>query len=157
MRPRSGVCQLISITSAALDFIAAIAIRRSKILERGNAVDGHLYDVPFTNCRMLQRSRLIAKAWPRTSRWRWTRVYTLPDYVFFDHSIHIAKGVGCTGCHGPIGDMPLDLKAQTLYMSRCLSCHRDPAPHLRPKDEVFNPHWQRTQSTSSGQALMAQS
>lgn len=87
---------------------------------------------------------------------RWTRVYTLPDYVFFDHSIHIAKGVGCTECHGPIGDMPLTWKAQTLYMSWCLSCHRDPAPHLRPKDEVFNPHWQRTQSTPSGQALMAQ-
>jgi hypothetical protein len=87
---------------------------------------------------------------------RWTRVYTLPDYVFFDHSIHIAKGVGCTECHGPIGDMPLTSKATTLYMSWCLSCHRDPAPRLRPREEVFNPHWQRTASTPSGEALLAQ-
>ena len=87
---------------------------------------------------------------------RWTRVYTLPDYVFFDHSIHIAKGVGCTECHGAIGDMPLTSKATTLYMSWCLSCHRDPAPHLRPKEEVFNPHWHRTASTPSGATLLAQ-
>jgi hypothetical protein len=87
---------------------------------------------------------------------RWTSVYTLPDYVYFDHSIHIAKGVGCTECHGPIGDMPLTRKAETLYMSWCLSCHRDPAPHLRPKDQVFNPHWQRTADTPSGEKLMAE-
>ena len=87
---------------------------------------------------------------------RWTRVYTLPDYVFFDHSIHIAKGVGCTECHGPIGDMALTRKAGTLYMSWCLSCHRDPAPHLRPKEEVFNAHWRRTPATPSGSALMAE-
>jgi Cytochrome c7 and related cytochrome c len=86
---------------------------------------------------------------------RWTRVYTLPDYVYFDHSIHIAKGVGCTECHGPIGDMALTWKATTLYMSWCLACHRDPAPHLRPHDEVFNPHWRRTAETPSGKALMA--
>jgi hypothetical protein len=86
---------------------------------------------------------------------RWTRVYGLPDYVYFDHSIHIAKGVGCTECHGPIGDMPMTWKASTLYMSWCLSCHRDPAPHLRPKQEVFNPHWHPTLSTPSGKTLMA--
>jgi hypothetical protein len=86
---------------------------------------------------------------------RWTRVYTLPDYVFFDHSIHIAKGVGCTECHGPIGDMSMTWKATTLYMSWCLSCHRDPAPRLRPKEQVFNPDWHRTSSTPSGQALLA--
>jgi hypothetical protein len=86
---------------------------------------------------------------------RWSRVYTLPDYVYFDHSIHIAKGVGCTECHGPIGDMPMTYKATTLYMSWCLSCHRDPAPHLRPKDQVFNAHWQRGVDTPSGAQLMA--
>jgi Cytochrome c7 and related cytochrome c len=87
---------------------------------------------------------------------RWTAVYILPDYVYFDHSIHIAKGVGCTECHGPIGDMPLTRKASTLYMSWCLACHRDPAPHLRPLDQVFKPNWQRTPDTPSGEQLMAQ-
>jgi hypothetical protein len=86
---------------------------------------------------------------------RWTRVYTLPDYVYFDHSIHIAKGVGCTECHGPIGDMPMTWKATTLQMSWCLSCHRDPKSHLRPRDQVFDPHWERTANTPSGEKLMA--
>ena len=87
---------------------------------------------------------------------RWTRIYTLPDYVYFDHSIHIAKGVGCTECHGPIGDMPLTRKATSLQMGWCLACHRDPAPHLRPQDQVFNPHWHRTAATPSGKELMAE-
>lgn len=87
---------------------------------------------------------------------RWNRVYTLPDYVYFDHSIHVAKGVGCTECHGPIGDMPLTWKAVDLYMSWCLDCHRNPAPHLRPREAVFDPHWQRTASTPSGERLLAQ-
>ena len=85
---------------------------------------------------------------------RWTAVYVLPDYVFFDHSIHIAKGVGCTDCHGPIGDMALTWKATTLYMSWCLDCHRNPAPHLRPRDQVFNPHWVPGPNTPSGAELM---
>jgi hypothetical protein len=86
---------------------------------------------------------------------RWTRVYTLPDYVYFDHSIHIAKGVGCTECHSPIGGMALTWKATTLYMSWCLESHRNPAPHLRPRDQVFDPHWQRRPDTPSGEQLMA--
>jgi Cytochrome c7 and related cytochrome c len=85
----------------------------------------------------------------------WTRVYTLPDYVYFDHSIHVAKGVGCTECHGPIGDMPLTWRATDLTMGWCLGCHRDPAPHLRPHEAVFDPHWQRTADTPSGEQLMA--
>jgi Cytochrome c7 and related cytochrome c len=107
----------------------------------------------WTNAEMLAPVRQsLAEDKPM----RWTAVYTLPDYVYFDHSIHIAKGVGCTECHGPIGDMPLTRKASTLYMSWCLSCHRDPAPHLRPLDQVFNPHWHRTPDTPSGEELMAQ-
>ncbi|HEY3917258.1 MAG TPA: cytochrome c3 family protein [Stellaceae bacterium] len=86
----------------------------------------------------------------------WSRVYTLPDYVYFDHSIHIAKGVGCTECHGPIGDMPLTYKATSLDMGWCLDCHRNPAPHLRPPAAVFNPHWQRTADTPSLAQLMTQ-
>jgi Cytochrome c7 and related cytochrome c len=86
-------------------------------------------------------------------RWNW--INRLPDYVYFDHSIHIAKGVGCTECHGPIGDMAMTRRASTLYMSWCLSCHRDPAPHLRPLNQVFNPFWQRQPDTPSGTALMA--
>jgi hypothetical protein len=107
----------------------------------------------WTNAAMLAPDR---QSLAENTPIRWTRVYALPDYVYFDHSIHIAKGVGCTECHGPIGDMAMTWKAHSLYMSWCLSCHRDPAPHLRPKDQVFNPHWHRTDSTPSGETLLVQ-
>lgn len=87
---------------------------------------------------------------------RWVRVNRLPDYVFFNHSIHIAKGVGCTTCHGPIDKMPLTWKAKSLQMNWCLDCHRNPAPNLRPRAEIFDPEWQRTPQTPSGKTLMAQ-
>jgi len=85
----------------------------------------------------------------------WRAVYVVPDYVYFDHSIHIAKGVGCTECHGAIGEMALTYKASTLYMGWCLACHRDPAPHLRPAAAVFDPHWHRDARTPSPASLMA--
>jgi hypothetical protein len=69
----------------------------------------------------------------------WNRVYDLPDFVYFDHSIHIAKGIGCTSCHGNIGKMPLTWKASSLQMEWCLECHRDPGRFVRPRSEVFNP------------------
>ena len=67
----------------------------------------------------------------------------LPDFVYFDHSIHVAKGVGCTTCHGQIAEMPLTQRAGTLYMSWCLDCHRQPEKNLRPKSEVFNPFYEQ--------------
>jgi hypothetical protein len=63
----------------------------------------------------------------------WNRINDLPDYVYFNHSIHIAKGVGCSSCHGPVDSMPLSYKATTLTMEFCLDCHRAPGPRLRPK------------------------
>jgi hypothetical protein len=72
---------------------------------------------------------------------RWQRVNELPDYVYFDHSIHIAKGVGCVTCHGPVNAMPLMRQYQSLTMGWCLDCHRDPTPHLRPRNAVFDPEW----------------
>jgi Cytochrome c7 and related cytochrome c len=68
----------------------------------------------------------------------WTRVNALPDFVYFDHSIHIKKGVGCTTCHGPIGEMPITWRANTLYMRWCLGCHRQPELYVRPRSEIFN-------------------
>lgn len=71
----------------------------------------------------------------------WNKVNKLPDYVYFDHSIHVAKGVGCTTCHGDVANMPLMRQAAPLAMSWCLDCHRDPAPNLRPVSAVFDPDW----------------
>ena len=76
---------------------------------------------------------------------KWERVHDLPDFVYFDHSIHINKGVGCESCHGPVDKMPLMYQANSLQMEWCLDCHRAPDKFLRPKrvvgdqrDQVFN-------------------
>ena len=67
----------------------------------------------------------------------WTRVHDLPDFVYFNHSIHIKKGVGCTTCHGQVDRMPLMWQEQSLQMSWCLDCHRHPENYVRPRDAVF--------------------
>lgn len=88
---------------------------------------------------------------------QWTRINDLPDYVYFDHSIHIAKGVGCTTCHGPIGEMPITWKGESLKMSWCLNCHRHPEKYLRPEDQVFNADYQTPDNqTALGQQLVKQ-
>ena len=69
---------------------------------------------------------------------QWTRIHDLPDYVYFNHSIHISKGVGCASCHGRIDLMPLTFKVNTLYMNWCIECHRNPEKQLRPRDQVYN-------------------
>jgi len=71
----------------------------------------------------------------------WARVHDLPDFVYFDHSIHISKGVGCSSCHGRVDQMPLMWRENTLNMDWCLECHRNPAPHIRPKDRIFDMEW----------------
>jgi cytochrome c7-like protein/class III cytochrome C family protein len=71
----------------------------------------------------------------------WQRVHNLPDYVYFDHSIHVAKGVGCSTCHGRVDRMPLMRQAAPLTMGWCLDCHRNPASAVRPHDKVFDMNW----------------
>lgn len=75
----------------------------------------------------------------------WIRVNDLPDFVYFNHSIHVAKGVGCETCHGRVDQMPLTWKANTLYMEWCLECHRQPEKFVRPRDKVFEMGWQPQQ------------
>jgi len=72
----------------------------------------------------------------------WNRIYSLPDYVYFNHSIHIDKGIGCVTCHGRVDQMPLTQKVQSLQMQWCLDCHRAPEQYIRPREEVFNMDWQ---------------
>jgi hypothetical protein len=87
----------------------------------------------------------------------WNKVNRLPDYVYFDHSIHVAKGVGCTTCHGPVSQMPLMRAGAPLTMGWCLDCHRDPAPNLRPAAAVFDPEWTPpANQLEQGNALLTQ-
>ena len=68
----------------------------------------------------------------------WTRVHDLPDFVYFNHSIHVHKGVGCTTCHGQVDRMPLMYQEHTLQMEWCVDCHRNPERYVRPRDQVFS-------------------
>lgn len=72
----------------------------------------------------------------------WIRVHDLPDFVYFNHSIHVKQGIGCDTCHGQVDRMPLIRQAATLYMQWCLDCHRNPEQYVRPREEVFNMNWQ---------------
>jgi len=73
----------------------------------------------------------------------WARVNDLPDFVYFNHSIHINKGVGCNTCHGPVDRMPLMYNYASLQMEWCLDCHRAPQKYLRPRDQVFNMRYEQ--------------
>jgi Cytochrome c7 and related cytochrome c len=72
---------------------------------------------------------------------RWTRVHDLPDFVYFNHSIHVRKGVGCVTCHGRVDQMPLMRQAESLQMEWCLDCHRNPQQFIRPVENVFQMDW----------------
>jgi hypothetical protein len=72
----------------------------------------------------------------------WSRVHDLPDYVYFNHGLHVSKGIGCSSCHGRVDQMPLMWRDQSLQMQWCLDCHREPERFVRPKDQVFNMDWQ---------------
>jgi len=87
----------------------------------------------------------------------WNRVHNLPDYVYFNHSIHVKKGIGCSTCHGPVNEMPLTRKTRSLYMQWCLECHRNPERFIRPHEEVFNMAWiPFTNQSARGSELAAQ-
>jgi hypothetical protein len=87
----------------------------------------------------------------------WTRLHNLPGFVYFDHSIHVHKGVGCATCHGRVDQMPLMWRENTLYMEWCLECHRNPEKFVRPREQVFNMDWQPpSDQIALGQKLVRQ-
>ena len=87
----------------------------------------------------------------------WVRVNDLPDFVYFNHSIHIAKGMGCATCHGRVDRMPLMKQANSLQMEWCLDCHRTPADYVRPRSEIYNMDWVAENQAELGAQLVAES
>ncbi len=71
----------------------------------------------------------------------WIRIHNVPDYAYFDHSVHVAAGVGCSSCHGDIRSMEVVSLQEPLSMAWCLECHREPEQHLRPMDQLTNTTW----------------
>ena len=97
----------------------------------------------WTNAPILQPVRASYRTLPSLER---SFVNYLPDYVYFNHSIHIAKGVGCYSCHGAVDKMPLMYEASSMRMEWCLNCHRAPEKFLRPRDQVFNMEYKQPTS-----------
>jgi hypothetical protein len=92
----------------------------------------------WTNAALLQPVR---DSWATGASIQWIKVHDLPDYVYFNHEIHVNKGIGCASCHGRVDQMPLMYMENTLQMEWCLNCHRNPAVNLRPTSEIYNMAW----------------
>ncbi len=97
----------------------------------------------WTNAQLLEPVR---QSWSTGQSIPWTRVHDLPDFVFFNHEIHVNKGIGCESCHGRVDEMPLMYAQNTLQMEWCLDCHRDPAKNLRPTSQIYNMAWENPTS-----------
>ena len=93
----------------------------------------------WTNADLLEPVR---QSWATGESIQWIRVHDLPDYVYFNHDIHVNKGIGCASCHGKVNEMPLMYMENTLQMEWCLNCHRNPAVNLRPTSEIYDMAWQ---------------
>ncbi len=93
----------------------------------------------WTNAQLLEPVR---QSWYTGQSIPWTKVHDLPDFVFFNHEIHVNKGIGCESCHGRVDEMPLMFEQNTLQMEWCLDCHRNPAKNLRPTSQIYNMAWE---------------
>ncbi len=93
----------------------------------------------WTDAQLLEPVR---NSWYTRESIVWTKVHDLPDYVYFNHEIHVNKGIGCETCHGRVDEMPLMYEQNTLQMEWCLNCHRNPAKNLRPTSEIYNMVWE---------------
>lgn len=110
----------------------------------------HEANIPPTqtcmNCHTMikadsDKMKPVQASWNNDIPIQWIRVHKIPDYAYFDHSVHLAAGVGCASCHGNIASMEVVTQNQPLSMSWCLDCHRNPDPYLRPASEITNMTW----------------
>lgn len=107
-------------------------------------------NVPATatcmNCHSLikQNSPALApvrESWATGEPIPWRRIHKLPEYAYFNHAVHVNRGVSCVSCHGQVNEMPVVFHDKTLSMGFCLNCHREPEGHLRPREQVTNLQW----------------
>lgn len=85
----------------------------------------------------------VRESWATGEPIKWVRIHQLPDFAYFNHSVHINRGVGCISCHGNIANMDVVEQKEPLNMHWCLSCHRAPEKNIRPVDQVTNMNWVR--------------
>jgi hypothetical protein len=77
---------------------------------------------------------------------KWVKVHQAPDYVYFNHAVHVNRGISCVECHGQVNEMEVVTHTKSLSMGFCLDCHRDPASYVRPLDQVTNLNWKPEQA-----------
>jgi hypothetical protein len=94
----------------------------------------------WTDAQLLEPVR---ESWATGQSIPWIKLHDLPDFVYFNHSIHVNKGIGCATCHGRVDEMPLMYAQNTLQMEWCLDCHRNPAKNLRPASQIYNMAWEK--------------
>ena len=83
----------------------------------------------------------VRESWATGEPVEWVQIHKTPDYVYFNHSAHVNRGVSCVSCHGRVDEMPVVYQQEPQSMEWCLDCHRDPENHLRPLDQVTNLDW----------------
>ena len=98
----------------------------------------------------------VAESYHTGKAIEWDRIHKLPDYVYFNHSIHVAKGIGCVSCHGRIDQMEVVYQHEPLSMGWCLDCHRNPEEHLRPLDKITDMDWAAENQLELGLQLKEQ-
>jgi len=97
----------------------------------------------------------VFNSWNTDVPIQWVKVHKIPDYAYFNHSIHITAGVGCETCHGNIRQMEVVEQMKPLSMSWCLDCHRNPAQYLRPLDQITVMEWKAPDNQAEmGKQLM---
>jgi hypothetical protein len=101
------------------------------------------------------RLQIVRDSYANNTPVPWVQIHKVPDYVYFNHSVHVARGISCVECHGRVDQMDEVRHDKPFSMSFCLECHRDPAAHIRPTDKVTNLGWQW--STNAAEAAMLQS
>jgi Cytochrome c7 and related cytochrome c len=115
------------------------------------AEDSPVAKIPATqtcmNCHQTIKSdspklEIVRESWTSGKPVPWVRVHQTPDYVYFNHGVHVSRGIGCVSCHGKVNEMPVVTHDQSLSMGWCLDCHRQPEEYLRPPSEVTNFSWQ---------------
>ncbi|TXN69256.1 cytochrome c3 family protein [Methylobacterium sp. WL6] len=83
----------------------------------------------------------VRDSFARDEPLQWVRLNKLPSYVYYNHSVHVTKGIGCSTCHGDVTSMQMTYRANAFEMQFCLDCHRDPAKYVRPQEQVWNMTW----------------
>ena len=108
---------------------------------RGSSANGSLHELPYASKAEQSPAGKVRDSYNTGKPVEWVRVHRVPDFVFFNHQAHVTVGVSCVSCHGRVDQMVEVKQMEPLNMAFCLDCHRNPAPKIRPVEQVTNLAW----------------